>query len=298
MDNSTENCGQLMRTLARIQKDPHPPIPWRDGSQLPWHETGFSEKMLPIHLDQHTHMASRTLEIITRHIDWLCLQMSAADLPAKGARVLDVGCGPGLYCHELARRGHVGLGFDYAPAPLRHARQQAETDKLDCEFFLADLTALQDSGIPDLTPVDVITLWFGEWHSFPENIVRDFLPRLAALLRPGGLFILEYQHWDSYPREDISEWEASESSPFHPKPHLWLQEYHWDDDLQSEINVHWIIDAETGEHQRYAQCSRAWRDQELAQLLADCGFSDPILLPPITGCDEQFEFNMLTARRL
>jgi hypothetical protein len=146
--------------------------------------------------------------------------------------------------------------------------------------------------------VDVITFWFGELHSFPLDIVRDFLPRLVALLKPGGLFVLEYQHWDSYPREDIMEWEACDSSPFSDAPHLWLQEYHWDEAQQSEINVHWIVDAATGSHRRFAQCSRAWQDHELVRLFDEAGLSVPILMPPITGCNEQFEFNMMTTRRI
>ena len=253
--------------------------------------------MLKIHLDDSTHMASRSIEIINRHVDWLCDLLDGCDTPPGGARILDVGCGPGLYCHELARRGHTALGFDIAPAPLRYARETAAAQGLDCSFANADLEALDLAGFVEEGSLDAITFWFGEFQSFPPPVVRTFLPRLAALLRPGGIFVLEYQHWDSYPREDIQQWDACDSSPFLDAPQLWLQEYHWDEEQQAEINIHWIIEAATGDHRRYAQCSRAWRDEALADLFAEAGLSTPVFLPPITGCDDRFEFDMMTTRR-
>ncbi len=44
---------------------------------------------------------------------------------APGARVLDVGCGPGRHAHELARRGIVVHGIDIAQTFVDLARQGA-----------------------------------------------------------------------------------------------------------------------------------------------------------------------------
>ena len=42
-----------------------------------------------------------------------------------GLRVLDVGCGSGLYAAELAQRGADVVGFDNSPKLIQHARQRA-----------------------------------------------------------------------------------------------------------------------------------------------------------------------------
>jgi 2-polyprenyl-3-methyl-5-hydroxy-6-metoxy-1,4-benzoquinol methylase len=39
-----------------------------------------------------------------------------------GLRVLDAGCGPGLYAEEVARRGAAAVGFDESPDMVRLAR--------------------------------------------------------------------------------------------------------------------------------------------------------------------------------
>jgi SAM-dependent methyltransferase len=289
--------GQLREIWARIVADPRPLQPWRDGAAFPWADPGFSERMLRLHLDQSTHMASRSLPVITAHIGWLEARLDETFGNAAPRRVLDVACGPGLYCHELARRGHRAWGCDVAPAALRHARATAASEGLNCEFHAADLEDPDPPLPPDLADLDAVTLWYGEVHAHPPEAMLAALSALAGRLRPGGLMVLEYQPWDLYPREDLREWRACDGSPFADGPHFWLQEYHWDEASQSEINVHWIVDPATGAATRYAQSGRAWRDQDLAALCAAAGLGGGVFLPPITGVDARHEFAMLISRR-
>lgn len=284
--------------LRAILDAARPPAPWRDGDQLPWSDPAFSRRMLDVHLDPGTHMASRAPEVVRAHVDWLLEQLAARAGTQGPWRVLDVGCGPGLYLHELAARGHGGCGFDFAPEPLRWAREHAEANGLDARFLAADLTALPDDfGAVAGAPFDAVTFWFGEFHAFRPEQARAFLPRLAGLLRPGGLFVLEYQPWDLFVREDATTWSAVDESPFHRRPHLWLEEFAWDESARAEIQVHWIIEADTGAVSRYAQSHQAWPDQELAALLTGTGLADLEMHEPITGVDEQFEFPVLVGRR-
>ena len=57
----------------------------------------------------------------------------------RSSRVLDLGCGPGLYTSRLARRGHTCVGIDFSPASIEYAREVARTQQLACEYHLADL---------------------------------------------------------------------------------------------------------------------------------------------------------------
>ena len=275
-------------SLQRLLAAPHPPRPWEDGHQIPWNDPTFSERMLQVHLDPSTHMASRSMEMIDRHVDWLVRQ-----IPAE-CHVLDVGCGPGLYCHELARRGFKATGFDFAPAPLRWAVEKSQSEKLDCHFLNHDLNDLPDDFASLIGgPVHAITFWFGEFHSFSRDMVRNFLPRLRKCLRPGGIFILEYQPADIFVHEESTEWTCEQSSIFSDKPHLWLQEFGFHEESATEVHVHWILETESGSLKRYIQCHKAWSDSQLVALLAEAGFSDPVFHPPITGESEEFEFPLV-----
>jgi SAM-dependent methyltransferase len=292
------NDSNFTDAIVKLATAKRPPLPWRDVTQLPWHDKAFSQRMLRVHLDQSTHMASRTLAVIAQHVDWLQQQLEAL-LSTKAApvHVLDLGCGPGLYCHELARRDYRVTGCDFAPEPLDYARQTAAADQLDCRFLAADLTQLPAGFVDEVGPVDAITFWFGELNSFPPQVARRILQQLVPCLKPGGLFVVEYQPYDLFPQGHSKEWQACQSSVFSDDPHLWLKEYFWDEVTEVESQIHWIIDAATGHLTRYGQCHQAYREVDLVQLFAMVGLVDPSFHPPIADAGEQYEFPLLVTRK-
>lgn len=283
-----------IRTLAEA---PHPPRPWRDGTQLPWNDPEFSARVLPVHLDPATHMASRSASVIRRHVAWLRNQMLGRPTAGERPHVLDLGCGPGLYCLALAQAGWQATGLDFSPAALAHARVAALEGGLPCIFLAADLTALRPGDLGDLPPADVVTFWFGEFHSFPPETAATLLQWVAGALAPGGVFVLEHQPRDSFVEDTAQQWEACASSVFCDTPHLWLREHAWDDESRAEITVHWILEAATGRLQRYAQCHQAYEWEDLVALLAGAGLVVESEHPPIAGIDPRFEFPVLIARR-
>ncbi|MDY0108440.1 MAG: methyltransferase domain-containing protein [Candidatus Krumholzibacteria bacterium] len=295
-DRQREAC---RRALERLAERPRPPRPWRDGRQLPWHEPDFSRRVLPVHHDPRTHMASRAPAVIAEHVAWLRELLTAEPQPNGRARhLLDLGCGPGLYALPLARAGLRITGIDFSPAALTYARQLFADDGLDTAVFIeADLTALPADIADRLAPVDTVTFWFGEFASFPPATALSLLQRLAPAVVPDGLLILEYQSLELFPCEDGSSWEVGADNVFADGPHLWLQEWAWDADARAEITVHWIFDPVSGRLDRYAQSHQAYSDEELVALLAQAGFDRVSFYPPITGCDERFEFPLLVARK-
>lgn len=292
------NPPDFTAALASLAAARRPPVPWRDARQLPWHETAFSQRMLKVHLDQATHMASRSREVIAQHVGWLQRQLDTL-LPAGTApvHVLDLGCGPGLYCHELARLGFRVTGCDFAPGPLAYAQQIAAEARLDCRFLDVDLTDLPPDFAARVGPVDAVTLWFGEFHSFPPAVAHRILQQIVPVLTPGGLFVLEYQPYNLFPQRPSKDWQACQSSVFSDDPHLWLKEYYWDAATEVETQIHWILDAATGQLNRYGQCHQAYRDFDLVRIFAEAGLVAPSFHPPIAGIGEQFEFPLLVTRK-
>lgn len=59
------------------------------------------------------------------------------DLP-RGARLLDVGCGPGRHALELARRGFAVTGIDVAPRFIDIATAAAAQENLNVSLFECD----------------------------------------------------------------------------------------------------------------------------------------------------------------
>src|SRR5690606_11061234 len=115
------------------------PEPWAEGDNIPWNEPGFSARMLKEHLNQAHDAASRRSETIARHVEWIAGEV----LGPAPARVLDLGCGPGLYLQALAARGHACRGIDFSPASVAYARQQAAEAGLAIDYEEADLRAAE-----------------------------------------------------------------------------------------------------------------------------------------------------------
>ena len=63
------------------------------------------------------------------------------ELPT-GARILDVGCGPGRHAIELAARGYAVTGIDVSPRFLAIAREEAARRDLKISFFECDAREL------------------------------------------------------------------------------------------------------------------------------------------------------------
>ncbi len=289
------------RALRRIDQARRHMRPWSGPEGFPWQDRAFSERALRLQLDSDTNQGSRRPEVITAHIDWL-LHTLQTMLPHRddSFHVLDVGCGPGLYGHELARRGHHATGLDISPAALDHAREQASAQDLDCRFLTADLHDLPDD-LPALTaeafgPADAVTWWFGDFHGFSAARAPEIIARLARCLRPDGLFILEYVPYDLFNRDNGSTWDLVRHSPFSDQHHLWLQEYTWFADVMTEAHAHWILEIESGNLQEYCQCHQCWTDQDLDAMLSACGLVDPVRHPPVTGVDPELEFPLVITR--
>lgn len=286
--------------LQQLLDRPAPARPWRDGTKIPWHEPAFSERVLAVHLDPDTHMASRAPDVIADHVDWLRELVSAEpEPPGRRRHVLDLGCGPGLYALPLARDGWQVTGIDFGPAAVAHARAEAERAGLADRITIvkADLTDLDRGFLARVGPVDVVTFWFAEIASFTPDQARRLLDDMATVLAPGGLLVVEWMPRDLFAQDHETSWSTHTSSVFSDRPHLWLQEHHWDEELGAEITVHWIVDLATARVQRHAQCHQAYTEAELTALISAAGFEAPVVHPPITGVDERMEFPVAVARR-
>ena len=122
-------------------------------------------------------------------LDYICAQIAAefgrdlaGDLPFKGLRMLDIGCGGGLLSEPMARLGAEVVGADAAARNIPVARLHAEQSGLEIDYRHTTAEALAEAG----ERFDVVLNMEVVEH------VADPLAYLTAcqeLLKPGGLMI-------------------------------------------------------------------------------------------------------------
>jgi len=114
---------------------------------------------------------------------WDALQLAA------GARVLDVGCGPGRHALELARRGAVVHGIDIAQTFVEIGRSAAVAEHLDVTFERGDARDLRVQ--PSRNADAAVCLCQGAFGLMTENgDDQRVLDGLVHQVRPGGLLAL------------------------------------------------------------------------------------------------------------
>ena len=102
-------------------------------------------------------------------------------LPARSARVLDIGCGPAVLADELLERADEYSGIDLSPQMIAHgaARMKGHPQGSRCTLSVGDAEAL---AFPDASFDAVVALGLLEYLPSYERALRE----MCRVLRPGG----------------------------------------------------------------------------------------------------------------
>ena len=204
-----------MRRTLRPATVPTWPTPFDPAYELDWGEPEFATRLLREHLDQTHDGASRRATVIARHVRRL-----RRLIPAPPSRILDAGCGPGLYAVEFARLGHHVTGVDVSAPALRHARSLVRDAKPagSAAFVRADLRDVE------LAPgaFDAALLVYYVIEAFPRIVQPLVLARLANALAPDGVLVAEMRVRPQQPPGRLEWWDAVPSSLLSDRRHLLL----------------------------------------------------------------------------
>ena len=273
--------------IKHITERDKKPAPWSPSVSFPWNEPAFSRRMLLEHLSQEHDLASPRAEKIDEHVRFIHEEL----LSGRPTRILDLGCGPGLYSSRLAGSGHTCVGVDFSPASLEYAEAQARRESLDCTYIHGDL---REVPFPD--GFGLAMMLHGEMNVFSPNAMQGVLKKVHASLDTGGLLLMAASKFGGIRRKQPVErsWIAPVSGLFSERPHLMLTENIWDPESKVLIERYYIVDSVGGEVKEYSNSNQAYTNPEYRQLLKSSGFKNIKLLPPLYGMDGDIT---LTARK-
>ena len=105
------------------------------------------------------------------------------ELPLKGLRILDIGCGGGLLCEPMTRLGASVTGVDALEKNLKTAKTHADQAGLEIDYRHGTIEQLVQS---NETPFDaVLNMEVIEHVANPPDFMND----CGAMVREGGLTI-------------------------------------------------------------------------------------------------------------
>ena len=202
--------------LAKINTWQDKPELFTPGEPRFWDDPHISQSMLEAHLDSSHEAASRQPQVIEQTVQhWL-----SSGLVKPGDRLLDLGCGPGLYAQRLSQAGVHVTGVDLSENSLRYAKAQAQERRLEIDYRMMNFLDLDE-----VATYDVVIQVFGELNTF-SDLVRDKLfSIIGRALKPEGLFIFDLStpHF-RYTQKPGSSWYVENSGFWRPHRHLVLEQ--------------------------------------------------------------------------
>jgi SAM-dependent methyltransferase len=253
--------------LARLAGEPDIPEPHAPGTHPLWTDPHISASMLATHLDPHVDLASRRPETIDATVAWI-----AGQIPS-GGRVLDLGCGPGLYAERFARAGFDVTGVDFSERSIGYARSR----DADVRYLLGDYREIDLTG-----RFDAVVLIFCDLGTFSPADTRRILERVRGWLTPNGLFAFDVVAPPC--REDSEQhrdWGSADTGFWAPVPHAWLSRTLRYEPGPTYLDEHVVVT--TDEMRIYRVWERCFTEAAIRTELAAAGLSVRSVHGDLTG---------------
>lgn len=147
-----------------------------------WNDEHTSEQMLKYHLNPDVDLSSRNHAFIDRSVNWIADRFGVG----PGTKVVDFGCGPGLYAFRLALLGATITGVDISKRSIEYARSEAEKPGLEINYINQNYLEFE----PD-DRFDLAVMIFCDFCVLsPERRAR-LLSKFQTALKPGGAVLLD-----------------------------------------------------------------------------------------------------------
>ena len=231
---------------------------YEPGEVAFWTDPHIAAIMLQLHLDPEQEAASRKADRIQGELEGLFRSGAVRE----GDRLLDLGCGPGLYAVELARRGVAVTGLDMSENSLAaaeaRAREAGVSLELRCQNFF-DLNEVET--------FDAILQVYGEMNVF-SPVDRDrLLQILRRALKPGGRLTFDvttriarkkFGQTNNWSFQDTGFWASGPHLVLadgfdYPEHDAWVDQYVVVEPERTRVFRNWFTDYDATEITRIAE---------------------------------------------
>lgn len=147
-----------------------------------WDDEYISKHMLAAHLNPDCESASRKHEDIVASVEWitnLCEE-------ATGKKLLDLGCGPGIYAELLAENGFKVTGIDFSKRSINYAIESSKAKGLDITYHYQNYLEIDYEA-----EFDMAILIYCDLGVLSPKDRSTLLKKVYRALKPGGILILD-----------------------------------------------------------------------------------------------------------
>lgn len=147
-----------------------------------WDDEQISRFMLEAHLDPNLEAATRKYDFVCASAAWILEHWK----PQNGDRLLDLGCGPGIYAELFCKGGLSVTGLDISRRSIAYAKEQAKEKRLDIEYLCENYL---DMDYEDC--FDIVTLIYCDFGVLSPSDRHRLLRKVRKALRKDGFLVLD-----------------------------------------------------------------------------------------------------------
>jgi 2-polyprenyl-3-methyl-5-hydroxy-6-metoxy-1,4-benzoquinol methylase len=247
-----------------ISKSEKPSI-YEQGDAFMWTDEHISGQLLNIHLNPDIDLGSRKFTTIQETVNWILNLQKGLDK----LKILDLGCGPGLYSEIFAQHGHVVTGVDISHNSIAYAQKSASDKGLDIEYINASYLELE----MEKDKYDLVLLIYTDLGVLSPHDRDILLKMIYNTLKPDGLFIFDVLRDNSLEKKmALRSWEAAQTGFWKKSPYVALSESFLYKEQKVILYQHIIIDSD--------ECIRTYRfwthffnREDLNLMLGNYGFT-------------------------
>jgi len=250
------------RMLQNIKKYMQKPDMYAPSTAKFWDDNHISKGMLEAHLNPAIDNATRNLDFVQRSVGWISSIAHAGKYP----RLLDLGCGPGIYAELFYNTGYQVTGVDLSKRSIEYAKRSAETKGKHITYKVCDYLLLDYQN-----RFDIATLIYCDFGVLSTNDRAALLKKIRDALRPNGCLIFDVFTQQQYVgQEEYKDWVYADSGFWGETPYLCLNSLYRYDEENTFLRQHLIITEDQ------INCYNVWehtfKKDELISDLADAGF--------------------------
>ena len=227
-----------------------------------WTDEHISKSLLEAHIDESHDAASRKYDRRLDIINWM------SDKIKPQSKIIDLGCGPGLYACEFGKLGYTVLGIDFNIASIDYAQKnKCIKDIVEykyCNYLNDTIEGNYDTAI----------MIYCDFGALIPNEQILLLNKIKNLLDDSGIFIFDVFGKDAIKdKQEKRSWYISKGEDFWSKdPYFIMEETKYFENESALGTRYYLVNQISHEIKEYIVWDQYYDEDSIKKLMLENGF--------------------------
>lgn len=239
-----------------------------------WLDPHIAQQMLAAHLDIEGDGATRNLAFVEASIQWLEEKFPLDSF----AKVLDLGCGPGIYSERLAEVGYQVTGIDFSANSIAYAKKQAAEKNLQIDYQVGDYLQTDFSK----EKYQLALLIYCDFGVLAPESRKKLLKQVYDSLADGGQFVFDVFTAEKYQNfRPTKTWSIEENNFWTVDSCLHLETNKSYPEAQTYLAQHYLLYPD--HYKEFFIWESVFNEKQMKESLFEAGFSQVEVYGDVRG---------------